>query len=158
MKLVKEIRDGVVDSNIELSTVLRKAKILASTLRNEEFKAWVANELDGYPEDSDVPQYREVASLLTGTFTGPFAIVKNHLIPLSAIPETLRKRAASIQIPNSVREIESLSNSKKIDGLRRPWPPEAVSLLQKFVELTGNCILVEAYQPILKSHLDSEGY
>jgi hypothetical protein len=44
--LLREIRVAATDSGVEISTVLRKAKSLATRLRNPEFEAWVDRELN----------------------------------------------------------------------------------------------------------------
>ena len=155
MRLVREIRDGVVDSRVELSTVLRKAKILAVALKNEEFKNWVSNELSGYYEETAVPSYREVASLALGDFAGPFGQrITAFILPISLMPDFLQKGARTIRLPNPIKELESMAHSSEGE-LRRPWPPEAAILLRDKIQLSGDFELVEAYQPIRKAHLES---
>lgn len=154
MKLVREIRDGVVDSRIELSTVLRKAKILAVTLKNEEFKDWVSNELSGYSAETEVPSYREIASPVLGDFSGPFGErITGFMLPASLMPDFLKKRATTVRFANPIKELESMTNLTEGD-LRRPWLPEAAILLRDKIKLSGDFVLVEAYQPIQKAHLE----
>ena len=58
MSLLKEIQDLAVEPSVELSTLLRKCKILAARLGNPEFKVWVEFELNGYPDELTIPSYR----------------------------------------------------------------------------------------------------
>lgn len=58
MTLLREIQAAATDGTVEISTVLRKAKILASRLKNREFGQWVDCELNGYSDVADLPPYR----------------------------------------------------------------------------------------------------
>ena len=46
--LVAQLQREVVSSSIQISDILRKAKVLASLLQNGKFKDWVDAELRGY--------------------------------------------------------------------------------------------------------------
>jgi hypothetical protein len=65
MTLLREIQAAATDPNIDPSTLLRKANILASRLKNPEFEAWVDHELNGYEDRRKVPSY------VINTFYGP---------------------------------------------------------------------------------------
>jgi len=41
MSLLREITDAAVDTSVEISTLLRKCKVLAARLGNKEFDSWV---------------------------------------------------------------------------------------------------------------------
>ena len=59
MGLLSEIQDAAVDGTFDLETLLRKCRVLATKLKHEELKNWVACELDGYPSDIPLPGYRK---------------------------------------------------------------------------------------------------
>ena len=153
MKLLREIRDSVTNSTVEISTVLRKAKVLAVTLENQEFKDWVSHELGGYPDKVTIPEYREIASPLLGNFVGPFHKVSGYLLPVSQMPDFMRESALSFPFPNPIKEIESMALTGG-DDLRHPWPTEAVIVLGSTIRLAGNYSLVEVYQPISRAQLE----
>lgn len=48
MNLIQEIKSDIIDSKVSLSIALRRAKVLASILKNDKMKEWVNNELNGY--------------------------------------------------------------------------------------------------------------
>jgi len=48
VSLLREIQEAAIDSRVELTTLLRKCKVLAARLGNVEFKEWVEQELNGY--------------------------------------------------------------------------------------------------------------
>ena len=72
MSLLKEIQDAAIDSKSDLSTVLRKSRVLAARLKNEDFTKWVQHELDGYPQVTDIPEYRACKCQSQGHFGGAF--------------------------------------------------------------------------------------
>ena len=130
--------------------------MLASLLRNEEFKDWVDAELRGYRNASDRPEYRKFKPINLGTFAGPFGkMAKNVQIPVALLSDDLREYAERLEIPNSVKEIESLAAQAAEDGaVRLAWLPEAVLLARGHVTMDDGCELVEAYRPLVKSQLD----
>jgi hypothetical protein len=154
MKLVREIRDGATDSTMDLSTVLRKAKILAATLGNKEFKEWVSYELNGYPAQSETPDYRQISSPPLGDFIGYGSKISGYILPVSQMPDLLRENAFTIRFPNSIKEIESMAQTGG-DNLRHPWPAEAVMLLREHIQLTGGYVLIDTYQPISRAQLEA---
>ncbi|MCK4822672.1 hypothetical protein KA005_43315 [bacterium] len=154
MKLVRGIRDGVVDPKVSLSTILRKAKILASTLRNDQFRKWVDSELNGYSGDIELPSYRKLVSPVLGNFSGPFGqSVTRYQLPVALLPENFKKLAEAVLLGNPIKEIESLAADGK-EGLRHPWPTEAVMLLRDDFKLSGGYVMIEIFQPIVKAQLD----
>jgi hypothetical protein len=61
MSLLREIQAAATESKVDISTVLRKAKILAVRLQYPEFETWVdRGELNGYVHGSSLPPYRVV--------------------------------------------------------------------------------------------------
>ena len=84
MSLLREIQDLSTTEGSDLETLLRKCRVLASRLKNDEFKDWVHCELDGYPKGAKLPEYREFRTFSLGDFGGPFGTgMKNAPIPES---------------------------------------------------------------------------
>jgi hypothetical protein len=48
MKLLDEIIEGAVNDTQPIGTVLRKCLVLEQQVKNEKFRIWLNNELDGY--------------------------------------------------------------------------------------------------------------
>ena len=79
MTLLREIQTEVANADSDLAAVLRKCKILAVRLSGMELGKWVAWELNGYPDGSELPPYqrrrRRPASSSKGLhFAGPVAL------------------------------------------------------------------------------------
>jgi hypothetical protein len=88
MSLLREIQDAAIDGSTDLETLLRKCRVLAARLKNEQFKQWVQSELDGYSSTADVPDYRKFHCQCFGHFSGPFGSgLKNAPIPESCIQQ-----------------------------------------------------------------------
>lgn len=154
MNLVRQLRDDIVDDARPVSSVLRKAKILATRLDDPEMKQWLSLELNGYPTGSGLPTYRRLYSALLGTFSGPFgSSVKNYSIPVSLLPDSIGKVANDLPIAHPVREIESMISSYQ-NGLRNTLPTEAVILSRGNIRMSGGMELVELYQPISRANLE----
>lgn len=92
MSLLRQIQDAAIDSSVDLPTLLRKCKVLAARLGNEDFKRWINNELVGYNRKEDLPEYRVLNVNSKGHFGGAFSSsLSNADIPLSCLPEDFRE-------------------------------------------------------------------
>ena len=152
--LAAQIQRDVVDSGVPISDVLRKAKILASRLKNAEFKRWVDAELSGYDSAADIPDYRKFQTLNLGTYVGHFARATNVQIPVSPLPDRVREFAERAIVRQGVKEIETLAgNETKGKFVRLPWPPDVVLLARDHVEMQDGSTLVEAWKPLSKGQL-----
>jgi hypothetical protein len=56
--LVLELQRDALNPAISVLVLLRKALVVAIKLNIQEFQQWVEKELKGYPNKSDLPQYR----------------------------------------------------------------------------------------------------
>ena len=68
MKLIQDIINELVDSELSINSPLLKTKVLASRLQNDELLIWVTNELKGYDNDGDLPSYRKFNGNIIGTY------------------------------------------------------------------------------------------
>jgi len=64
--LVEELQQDALNDRVKVSDLLRKAKAIAHKLNLPELANWVEDELNGYPNDREVPNYR----LLSGQIKG----------------------------------------------------------------------------------------
>ena len=63
-KIIKDLANGVVDTQ----TALKRTKVLLQDLGDKDLLNWVSYEIGGYPDDSDVPEYRVVSGQLYGSY------------------------------------------------------------------------------------------
>ena len=155
LSLVTRLQADIVDSGVPISDVLRRARILASLLGNDELKRWVRAELEGYQSVDDLPDYRKFTPINMGTFAGPFGrIVKNHTIPIAFLPPEIQRFAKRLDFRQGAKEIEALAaRTMTKEGFRTPWPAEVVILAQDHIHMEDGSVLVEAWKPIIGSQL-----
>ncbi len=150
MNLLAEIRADLVNQDASISNTLRKAKILASSLKLDEFKDWIKHELEGYPGPDQLPDYRRSTPTNLGTFTGPFqGKVTNMVIPTYNLEKPVKEFAENLYFFDGVGELEGMLKAKG-DSMQRRWPQEFIILSRDKLTLSGGYTLVDATQPIGK--------
>jgi len=111
--LIKEIQD----QGIPASSLLRKEKILASKLGQEDFLSWINLELAGYKDDSVYPDYRKLSGQIKAL---------NPILgwrPVLFNKAKIEKKLSSRNIKQSASAIEELlaDSSKEYE---MPYPDE----------------------------------
>lgn len=109
-----------------MTCVLRKARILAAGLNNKAFEEWIRQELDGYPDDADLPAYRIIrvnakAHLVLGRQHWASASVM-----ASQIPEPYREWATTGYLAEPISHYAALvaDADAAASTLRSEWPQE----------------------------------
>jgi len=130
VSLLDDIQVAATDPSHSLSDLLRKSQILAFRLRHEPFREWVAHELNGYPDDAGLPDYRgslrgEIKADLAGMFG---RAAKNVAVPLTNIPEEVRDRAVQFKFYQGVAMLESLIGDARRTGETRVMSPFSAEL------------------------------
>jgi hypothetical protein len=152
MSLLREIQDASIDGSTDLETLLRKCRVLAARLNNEDFKLWVQSELDGYASGKDVPDYRKFHCQCYGHFSGPFQSgLRNAPIPEMCIPERVREGLTNVHLRDGVGSLKNLVDSKGDDTLRSEWPADACAMFGQ--EIYRNMNLMQAWMVISKSSI-----
>lgn len=133
--LLQQIQDEAVDSNYDLGNLLRKCRVLAQRLGNEDLKEWVRCELNGYLGDmeEDLPEYRIIGPVIVqGHYMGlARAQLTNFPIPQTAIKDDqIRKKVFTIYATGSVPELEHMVKEAGDEGLRFTLPPEVRSFIK----------------------------
>lgn len=141
MSLLRDIQNDVIDSNIDISVILRKCKLLAVRLGNEPFEKWVDQELNGYKSNNLLPDYRIVQVYSQGNFSGPFGSGLNNAdIPFLSIPEKYRENLRKCYFVEPIGYyINSLKNSKG-GNFKEQWPPDLVAYTGRDIYQGMNCM------------------
>lgn len=58
--IVLQLQELAVNSDHNVSDLLRKALLVATKLGLKDFEQWISSELNGYPEINQVPDYRRI--------------------------------------------------------------------------------------------------
>jgi hypothetical protein len=141
MSLLREIQTAAIESNADLSTLLRKCKVLAARLGSQEFGMWVENELSGYKSIDDLPEYRVFHVNSKGHFSGAFGSGINYAdIPLICIPEKYREMMSKSNMMQSVAYIENLVSKSNSGLVQEPWDPDFVVIVGRKIYQNMNCM------------------
>jgi len=143
MTLLRDIQDASIDANVDITVVLRKCKVLAVRLGNEDFKKWVDSELNGYDENAPLPDYRVFEVTSKGHFAGPAGSgLRNVDIPLSCLPEKSRENFRYHRGTQPISAYVSILNDSEAEGgsAQVPWPPELVAYVGQHIYQYMNCI------------------
>ncbi|MGC1423879.1 MAG: hypothetical protein WA815_16105 [Terracidiphilus sp.] len=143
MTLLREIQAAATDPSVDISTLLRKAKILAARLRNPEFAAWVDHELNGYEDRAAVPSYRVLFSGARATLTDGFRIWNDFQVMTTFLPEKYRDWGEKCYLNEPIAAIASMA---KRDSLAVPWPQELA--VQYGAKGTNGLHCLKAWLPI----------
>jgi len=101
--LVEQLQVAASDSNVKVSDLLRKAKLVAAKLNQPEMMRWVDSELSGTFAGDDVPEYRRVPTqpVYQNAYWGRVPFVTSN----AGINEIFN---SSRQLPMSIGELEAL--------------------------------------------------
>ncbi|NNH77714.1 hypothetical protein HLH17_08600 [Acinetobacter sp. ANC 5380] len=123
MSLLREIQAGAVNSEIQVSDLLRKCKILAYRLGNEDFKIWLESELNGYSYEDALPSYRILTVGSKGNFVGSFGrSLPNADMPIHGLPDWLKDQCTKATFKQPIATLESYTVNN--DGhLSQSWSP-----------------------------------
>lgn len=147
--IIKTIQQDILNPKLSMASILIKAKVLAHQLKNDEFKQWVKNELDGYKGTAIIPDYRILAVQSVGTFENLAYTYRNNPIPTGMIPDGFREKAARVEIRQGISEIEELATKEQ---LQFPWSGDWIGKYNDHnQDSLGTYHLIEAHAPILGS-------
>lgn len=151
MTLLQQIQNDAVDGKTDLATLLRKCRVLAARLKNDEFKNWVQYELDGYPNSAVLPDYRQFICHAFGHFSGPFGSgIKNAPLAIARLPEELREIAMKTRFGQGVGALQNIV-AQYPSVVEEQWPADLVALVaSRFYE---NMVLLQAWKAIPASRI-----
>ncbi len=149
MSLLREIQNlaSCSSKDIDLSSLLRKCKILSARLNHHEFKVWVEKELNGYESDEELPSYRIMKVMSKGHFSGAFGSgLRNANIPTYIVDKEYREYIEHAYLTLGIGGLESLISNSPDGIIRQVWAPELLSIWgEKFYE---DMYCIEAWKVI----------
>lgn len=124
MSLLKEIEDGACDKTVDISTVLRKCQVLMSRLDHQGGEEWIEHELNGYPKDVAIPDYRKLHVTVKGSFVGYTRKAPALVVPPALIPKDWRDLVTKTNYRRSVGSLahllQSTSQTEDVAPLQMP--------------------------------------
>jgi hypothetical protein len=152
-ELLERIQDGAISSKVPITELLRLCQVLGSRIGTDEVGAWVQNELNGYPVDAEIPEYRILCGLAQGHFIGPGGSgLRNATLPASNLPEELRHWAEKIDYRNPISALEALGGLDKNKNVHFGWPGDLVAHVQR--DFYEHLALAQAWLSV--SHIDCQ--
>ena len=130
--LLQQIEEEAVDSKSDVASLLRKCQVLASRLHNDSLKGWIRNELNGYPNPLEIPEYRVFPCQSVGSFYGMGRTMKNAPIPPMCVPEEIRDCLFTLRFYQGVGTLQELLTNDN-GTVTVSWPGDLVALLSQKV-------------------------
>ena len=110
-KILKELANNQVSIEVALSRLL----IIATDIGNIELFEWANNELNGYENFNELPEYRKInAPLIRYTGINGSFKVTNQPMPLTWFTQKTRDSLNPVGIFECIATIESILNEKEI--------------------------------------------
>ena len=134
-QIIKDLANGVVDTQ----TALKRTKVLLQELKNEELLQWINYEIEGYPDDVDVPNYREINGQLYGSYFKGSMI--NHMkythvpLPLGTMPDDTKNNFLITKVTQGVQALKGMvteSEKSETKGLARNIPADLYSSISYY--------------------------
>lgn len=112
MTLLRQIQDELASSDVDVAAVLRKCKILARRLHSDQFAQWVDWELNGYPKDVEVPDYRTVHPVHYASFSNGYWSIQQTPISTLLIDKEWRHQFEPFPYRAGIEAIKTLAAAK----------------------------------------------
>ena len=130
--IVLQLQELASDSQHHLPDLLRKALLISSKLRLEEFRAWGIAELNGYENVEDIPTYRTITSQLKAV--NPY----HGLVPFIINNAEIANMLSEVKVAESIESLQHLlSNSSEKGSLQFPFAPEQKAALMEMQDGFG---------------------
>lgn len=126
--IVLELQNEIVSSNCDVVNILRKAHLIASKLKLNDFDQWIQHELNGYPDQESCPAYRKVRGSLKAF--NPYHGWISTLIQDNEFEKMICER----KLANSISEVISLCQSSG-NVLISEFSGEQLALFNKMFDL-----------------------
>lgn len=107
MALIHDIQTALLDENASVGPMLLKLRFLAAKLDTDILEEWVQYEAEGYPDDVDVPEYRQAKITYTGSFADIAKQISNVSIPSGLVSSIAGDQWVNYKIRDGLPLIES---------------------------------------------------
>lgn len=134
MEILKQIQGDLIRDDVPLSSILRKARVLASQLRSDDLQVWASQELDGYKRGNELPDYRILRTGCIGTCSNVGFIVTNHAVPLNRIKnDQLVELITTYRVFDGIRRIERFATQSQHFMI----PTDLTAMVNSYFEKDG---------------------
>lgn len=117
MNLLQEIQAAVLQDGSDLGPILLKLRLLAARIGSQPLAEWVKHESEGYPQDTELPDYRQIQVSYTANFSGPFGSgIQNAPIAPYLIKKFAGKHWARYSMRESIAAVDDLLSTSDKGG------------------------------------------
>jgi hypothetical protein len=154
--MIKDLITKLAYEEISLSKALNIAKIIAKKVGNRQFENWIKNELNGYPNDDSVSDYRKMYCVVKGNICDQWGR-NEQIIPFN-FENWGKDTQGHLHIQYFTQSISALeANYEQLDTDKGTFNflPEQVKMLEDAMQLqqTRQRILRSAWREIPKLQL-----
>lgn len=125
-KFIKELANNTID----ITTALKRLKVLLIDLDKAEINEWIDCELNGYKDTSKIPSYRKFVGQVKASFIiGRYNMMKYTDTPLPTcnIPDDIKEFIEEVVFSESISAIKLMEGER----IGKIIPPEFYSYLTK---------------------------
>jgi hypothetical protein len=108
--IVIQLQLLATDRSNDISDLLRKALLVAAKLGLREFRQWIECELNGYPANASVPEYRKARAELR--LANPY----NGLIPIYISDEKVADALCNVELRDPIENLQALVKTLTKEG------------------------------------------
>ena len=131
--LLAEIERGALDDRVSLAATLRQCIALGAQTRNADLRDWASQELDGYRNVNDIPEYRTMyAPLLIDAVTFTHSI-RGQQISATDLPDFAQEYISEkLRLAQGVGDLQALVRNTANAGKTaiKMSPPGSAELLK----------------------------
>jgi len=142
--LVLELQKDALDKNTRVSDLLRKAFVVSKKLSIIKIEKWLENELNGYPLNSNIPDYRTVHGQIK--VWNPYQGWQYLDFGDPKEAEILSKR----KINQSIGELDSITENNKNRELQVPFSQDIINSIMKSMDIPLHPVLFVSYTEVIK--------
>lgn len=132
--IVAQLERDCLDSGVSASTILRKAKVIASKLDLQDLKDWIDSELSGYEcSMEELPAHRK--GIGAPKFYNPY----HGWRPIMTDDGWLGRTIRTVYLPQPVAELEEMAQGGASDTLVMDYHPVLEQAMQKQLPARMQC-------------------
>ena len=124
-----------------MGPILLKFRFFAARLGSQPLENWIKHELEGYPLDVEVPEYRKLQIVYSGTFSGAFGSgINNASIPSYLIDKFAGKNWTCYQMRQSIAAVDDLVRRSNDGGTLQIDASNLILMLQGKIYEDYSCV------------------
>lgn len=124
MTLLNELVGLLSDEKASLNQALLKTKVLMHKLGQQDLMTWVNDEINGYGEGKEVPQYRIVDAKVVGNICNGGWRHSNTLLPIRHLPNHILEYLEKEKLRHALSVLEQFADKQPSGKLIHQIPPE----------------------------------